>query len=191
MKKVKVKRKTKEVDACVQINLKGEGRSKIDIPIPFFAHMLELLSFHSKIDMEISAKGDIEVDFHHTVEDIGIALGEAFSKAIKTEEGIARFGDATVPMDESLVTVAVDISGRGFLKYNVDKKGKIGNFDMELVETFLQAFAMKGGITLHVLLHYGRNKHHIVECIFKALAVALRRAILPLRKGVSSTKGVL
>jgi len=191
MKKVKVERKTKEVQVDVQINLRGEGKSKIDIPVPFLAHMLELLSFHSKIDMEISAKGDVEVDFHHTVEDIGIALGEAFSKAIKMEEGIVRFGDATVPMDESLVTVSVDISGRGFLKYNVDKKGKIGNFDMELVETFLQGFAAKGGLTLHVLLHYGRNKHHIVECIFKALAVSLRRAIQPLREGVSSTKGVL
>jgi len=191
MKKIKVERKTKEVQVEVRLNLRGSGKSSIDIPIPFLVHMLELLSFHSKIDMEIHAKGDIEVDLHHTVEDVGIALGDAFSKAVKMEEGIARFGDATVPMDESLVTVSLDISGRGFLKYNVDKKGKIGNFDMELIETFLQGFAMRGGLTLHVLLHYGRNKHHIVEGIFKALAVALRRAIFPIRKGVSSTKGIL
>lgn len=190
-KEVSVERKTKEVDVNVKICLNGNGISKIDIPLPFLSHMLELLSFHSKIDMEIKARGDIDVDPHHTVEDVGIALGEAFSKAIRQEEGIARFGSATVPMDESLVTASLDISGRGFLKYNVDKKGKIGNFDMELIETFLQGFAAKAGITIHVILHYGRNKHHIVEGIFKALAVALRNALYPLRKGVSSTKGVL
>lgn len=190
MKKVKCERKTKEVEVSVALNLYGEGKSKIDIPVPFLSHMLELLAFHSGMDMEVKAKGDVHVDLHHTVEDIGIALGEALSKALK-KEGIARFGEAILPMDEALVTVALDISGRGFLRYDVDKKGRIGNFDMELVETFLQGLVLRSGITLHVILHHGRNKHHIVEAIFKGLAVALRKAVLPLRKGVPSTKGIL
>lgn len=191
MKEGKAERKTKEVEVKVSLKPNGEGKNLINIPIPFLKHMLELLSFHSGIDLNIEAKGDIDVDLHHTVEDVGLAIGEALSKAIGDGKDISRYGSAIVPMDEALTLVSVDVSGRGLLVYKVKTKGKIGNFDMELIETFFNALASKGGVTLHIILQYGKNKHHIAEAIFKGFAVALRNALSQRKTGIPSTKGTL
>ncbi len=195
MRTAKVERKTKETDIKVAINIDGEGRYAIDTSIPFLDHMLSLMSKHGLIDMNIKAKGDIEVDYHHTVEDVGIVLGRAVRQAFGNLVGIARYGQASVPMDEALASVILDISGRPYLVYKVDfpKRGKLKNFDPDLVEDFLQAFVGGSGITLHVASPYGRNTHHIIEAVFKALGRALRQAVTidPRVKGVPSTKKVL
>jgi len=195
MRTAKVDRKTKETDIRMSINLDGEGRYAIDTSIPFLDHMLSLMSKHGLLDMKIKAKGDIDIDFHHTVEDIGIVLGKAMKEALGNMQGITRYGQASVPMDEALAMVSIDISGRPYLVYKVEipKKSKIKNFDPDLVEDFLQAFASNSSITLHVITPYGRNTHHIIEAIFKALGRALRQAVAidPRVKGVPSTKRVL
>lgn len=195
MRIAKVDRKTKETDIRLSINLDGGGKYAIDTSIPFLDHMLSLMSKHGLLDMKIKAKGDIDIDFHHTVEDIGIVLGKAVKQALGNMQGITRYGQASVPMDEALAMVSIDISGRPYLVYKVEipKKSKIKNFDPDLIEDFLQAFASNSSITLHVITPYGRNTHHIIEAIFKALGRALRQAVAidPRVKGVPSTKKVL
>ncbi|OGW46049.1 MAG: imidazoleglycerol-phosphate dehydratase [Nitrospirae bacterium RBG_13_41_22] len=195
MRTAKVDRKTKETDINITINLDGEGKYTIDTSIPFLDHMLSLMCKHGLFDLKIKAKGDIDVDYHHTVEDIGIVLGKAIKQALVDMKGISRFGQASVPMDEALASVTLDISGRPYLVYKVEfpKKSKIKNFDPDLIEDFLQAFVSNSSITLHVESLYGRNTHHIIEAIFKALGRALKQAVTidPRIKGIPSTKKVL
>ena len=189
----RIYRKTKETEITVELSFDGKGEYSIDTGIGFFNHMLESLSKHSGIDMQITCKGDLHVDFHHTVEDVGIALGEAFYKAVFPVGAIERFGEAKIVMDEALVESAVDISGRPFLYFDLGLlSGKIGEFDAELAEEFFRAFIYNAKISAHIVKVRGQNMHHIVEGAFKALAVSLRRALKPNEKGgVPSTKGVL
>jgi imidazoleglycerol-phosphate dehydratase len=195
MRKALIQRKTKETDIRLILNLDGKGQYSIDSSIPFLDHMLSLMCKHGIFDMKLKAKGDIDIDFHHTIEDIGIVLGKALKQALGDMKGISRFGQATVPMDEALASVNIDISGRPFLVYRVffPKKSKIKSFDPDLIEDFLQAFVSNSGITLHVESPYGRNTHHIIEAAFKALGRALRNAVSidPRIKGIPTTKGQL
>jgi imidazoleglycerol-phosphate dehydratase len=194
MRASKVSRKTKETDIQIELNLDGSGKSQISTSIAFLDHMLTLLSVHGLFDLRISARGDTEVDFHHTVEDIGICLGKAIREALGEKIALFRYGSAVIPMDESLAEVHVDLSGRPTLVYQVPfSRRKIGHFDTELIQEFLQALVNQGGMTLHARVLYGRNGHHMVEALFKALGWALRRAvgIDPRRPGVPSTKGKL
>jgi imidazoleglycerol-phosphate dehydratase len=195
MRKAIVERKTKETDIKLTLNLDGKGQYSIDTSIPFLDHMLSLMCKHGIFDIKLKAKGDIEIDYHHTVEDIGIVLGKAVKQALGDMKGISRFGQATVPMDEALASVSIDISGRPYLVYKVvfPKKSKIKNFDPDLIEDFLQAFVSNSGITLHVESPYGRNTHHIIEAVFKSLGRALRNAVSidPKIKGIPTTKGQL
>jgi len=187
-------RKTKETDVSVELDLDGSGKSVISTGIPFFDHMLDLFSRHGLIDLTIRAKGDLQVDHHHTVEDVGIVLGLAFSEALGDKKGIKRFGTATAPMDESLSTVSVDISGRPYLVFDAKvPKIKTGDFDAEVVKEFFQAFAFNAKVSLHVRNSYGDNTHHIFESVFKAFGLALREAtgLDPRVTGVPSTKGSL
>lgn len=187
-------RNTKETQIKLKINLDGEGKNSIQTPAFFLNHMLTLFSRHSLFDLDIEAKGDVEVDFHHITEDIGIVLGETFAKALGKKEGIGRYGSFYVPMDEALAFCAVDISGRPFLFFNADfSKDKVGDFDVELVEEFFRAFASSACITLHLDAIRGQNTHHIIEALFKAFGRALKDAVRvdPREKGVPSTKGVL
>jgi imidazoleglycerol-phosphate dehydratase len=190
-----VMRKTKETDIAVSVDLDGTGAAKIATGIGFFDHMLEQLARHSLIDIDIRAAGDLHIDQHHTVEDTGIALGQAVRQALGDRAGIARFADVLLPMDETLTRVAVDVSGRPFLVFRTKfAQAKIGAFDTELVREFFQAFATHAAMTLHVETLYGENAHHIAESSFKGLARALRAAITldPRQKGaIPSTKGML
>ena len=190
----KISRKTKETAISLSLVIDGVGKSSISTGIPFFDHMLSLFSKHGLFDLSLKAKGDIDVDYHHTVEDTGIALGEAFKKALGNKERIERYGDAKVPMDESLAEVALDISGRPHLEYNVEiTKKKFIDFDAEVVKEVFEAFVLNAGMTVHINLIRGKNMHHIIESIFKAFGVALSKAcaISPRKRGVPSTKGVL
>jgi imidazoleglycerol-phosphate dehydratase len=194
-RKAKIARKTSETDIVVEIDLDGEGRQTISTSIPFLDHMLSLFSKHGLFDLKVKAKGDIEIDDHHTVEDVGICLGDAVKKAIGSKKGIKRYGTTSVPMDETLASVTIDMSDRPYLVYNVTfpKRARIKSFDQDLVEDFLQAFSTRSGCNLHVNLSYGRNIHHIIEAIFKAFGRALSDAVRidPRIKGVMSTKGKL
>ena len=190
-----VKRATAETSIDVSLNLDGTGKSTVKTKIGFFDHMLTLLSAHSLIDMKVNCDGDIEVDGHHSVEDCGIALGKAFKQAIGDKRGINRYGSFFLPMDESLSLVSLDISGRPFLVCELGELAPmIGSFDTQLVEEFMRAFAVNAGITLHIKVFYGKNSHHKVEGVFKALGHALRQAVeydpRALNK-IPSTKGVL
>jgi imidazoleglycerol-phosphate dehydratase len=191
----KVERKTKETDISVAVDLDGTGASEIATGIGFLDHMLDQLSRHSLIDLKVKAKGDLHIDFHHTTEDTGICIGEAVSKALGDRKGIRRWGEATVPMDETLTRVALDASNRPYLIWKVNfSKPKLGEMDTELFKEWFQAFAQNAGLTLHIENLYGENNHHIVESCFKGLARALRQAIeIDPRKSdaVPSTKGVL
>ncbi|HET9161500.1 MAG TPA: imidazoleglycerol-phosphate dehydratase HisB [Caulobacteraceae bacterium] len=191
----KVERRTKETAIAVSVYLDGTGRSEIATGIGFLDHMLEQLSRHSLIDLTVKAKGDLHIDFHHTTEDTGITIGEAVAKALGERTGIRRWGEATVPMDETLTRVALDASNRPYLIWKVKfSKPKLGEMDTELFKEWFQAFAQHAGLTLHVENLYGENNHHIVESCFKGLARALRQAIeIDPRKAdaVPSTKGVL
>ena len=191
----KTERKTKETEIAVSVDLDGSGRSEISTGIGFLDHMLEQLSRHSLIDLKVKAKGDLHIDFHHTTEDTGICIGEAVAKALGDRTGIRRWGEATVPMDETLTRVAIDISNRPYLIWKVEfNRPKLGAMDTELFKEWFQAFAQLGGLTLHVWNHYGENNHHIVESCFKGLARSLRVAceIDPRQTmAVPSTKGVL
>src|ERR1700752_494550 len=195
MRKAVVKRATKETDVEVAVDLDGTGVSSISTGIGFLDHMLDLLARHSRIDLDIKAKGDLHVDHHHTTEDVGIALGQAVKKALGDMKGITRYADVHVPIDEALTRVALDISGRPFLVFNVDfVRDKVGTFDTELVQEWFQAFAMNSGVTLHVATLYGTNDHHIAQSCFKGLARALRAAVAidpRARDEVPSTKGSL
>ena len=189
-----VKRKTNETEIEMDLNLDGEGKYDLSTNIPFLDHMLAQLAKHGLFDLKIKATGDVEIDFHHTVEDVGIVLGEAFKKALKDKKGIRRFGSAYTPLDEALALVVVDIAGRPYFVYDVDlPKEKVGEFDVELVEDFFQAFANNCGATLHVRMISGNNLHHIVEAIFKAFAKAMDQGtrIDKRIKDIPSTKGVL
>ena len=195
MRKASLDRKTTETTISVAVNLDGTGAYDVKSGIGFLDHMLELLSRHSLIDVKLRAKGDTHIDFHHTTEDIGIALGQAFAKALGDRKGIRRYADCLLPMDEALTRAAIDVSGRPFLIWKVDfSRPKIGEFDTELVREWFQAFAMNAGVTLHVETLHGDNCHHIAESCFKALARVLRGAIEidPRQKNrIPSTKGSL
>lgn len=189
-----VKRKTGETDIEVKVNLDGEGNYNISTGIGFFDHMLNLFTRHGLMDIDLKAVGDLEVDGHHTVEDVGIALGNAIKNALGNKERIKRYGTSYVPMDEALAFVSLDLSGRPFLVFDYEmEKRVLGTFDTELVEEFFRALAFNAGITLHIRVLYGKNLHHIIEGIFKATGKALREAVTVDEriKGVMSTKGVL
>lgn len=194
MRKTKAERKTKETDISISINLDGKGSHKINTSIPFLDHMLSLLSFHSQIDLEIAARGDIEIDFHHLMEDLGIVFGEAIKKALGDKSGIRRYGAATIPMDECLAQVVIDFSGRPYLVYKVKPpKGSLRGLEFSLFEDFFRALTSHAMMNLHIVVHYGRDLHHIFEAIFKAFGRALREAASkdPFVKGLPSTKGKL
>jgi imidazoleglycerol-phosphate dehydratase len=193
-RKAKIFRKTRETEIKVDLNLDGSGRYQISTSIPFLDHMLTLLAAHSLLDLTIQAKGDTAIDFHHTVEDLGICIGSALHQALGKKEGVRRYGSAFVPMDESLASVHVDLSGRPHLVFDLPlRKRKIGGFDTELVREFFQALVNNAAITLHAQVIYGRNGHHMVESLFKACGRALRQALSKDEKvrGVPSTKGKL
>ncbi len=195
MRSAAVKRDTAETKISLSLDLDGSGKAEIATGIGFLDHMLTLLARHALIDMTINAKGDLEVDDHHTAEDIGIALGQAFRQALGDKKGIVRYADCLMPMDETLTRVALDISGRPFLVFRTDfPTQKIGTFDSELVREWFQAFAINAGVTLHVETLYGANSHHIAESCFKGLARVIRLAVAidPQAKDrVPSTKGTL
>ena len=189
-----IKRDTAETQIELSLDLDGSGRADLVTGVGFFDHMLTLLAKHAAIDLKVNAKGDLHVDQHHTVEDVGICLGQALRKAVGDKAGIRRYGHFTLPMDETLVTAAVDLSGRYAMHFAAPMPTpKIGDFDSQLVEEFWQAVAANALMNLHVLLHYGRNTHHISEAVFKATARALRMALEtdPRMPGVPSTKGTL
>lgn len=193
-RKAKTERATSEVKVEVEINLDGEGNFDIDTGIPFFDHMLAQFAKHGYFDLTIKAAGDLEVDFHHTVEDVGLALGDAFLKALGDKKSITRFGEAFVPFDETLAFASVDLSGRPYLVYNVSvPKTKVGEFDIELGEEFFKSFSNTLLCNLHIELKYGDNLHHVIEAVFKAVGRALDKAshIDPRSGGVPSTKGKL
>jgi imidazoleglycerol-phosphate dehydratase len=195
LRKARIERKTKETEITAEVNLDGKGSYSISTGVGFFDHMLEQLSRHSRIDISLSAKGDLHIDQHHTVEDCGIALGQAFAKALGDKRGIARYAHAYLPMDETLTRTALDISGRPYLIWRVAiPMAKIGEMDTELFREFFQAFAQNAGITLHIELLYGENSHHIAESCFKGLARALASAVAIDEKAkgeIPSTKGQL
>ena len=193
MRTGKIFRETKETKIEVEINLDGVGKTEISTGIGFFNHMLNLFAAHGRFDLKIFCEGDIEVDGHHSVEDIGICLGQAVKIALGDKKSIQRYGTFFLPMDETLAMVSLDISGRSFLVFDENFAPTIGNFDTELVEEFLRAFAFNAGITLHAKILHGKNSHHKVEAIFKALGHALQIAVEKNEKisGVPSTKGVL
>jgi imidazoleglycerol-phosphate dehydratase len=189
-----IERKTAETDIQVTLNVDGNGQSDINTGIGFFDHMLILFAKHGLFDLTVQAKGDLQVDGHHTVEDTGIVLGQALLKALDNKQGIKRYGTAFIPMDEALVMVSLDISGRPFLAFDaVMTAPSVGNFDTELVEEFLRALAVNAGLTLHIKMLAGKNAHHIIEAIFKALGRALDEATRQDNRivGVMSTKGIL
>ncbi len=193
VRKAKIRRKTRETRIALEVNLDGSGKSKLKTQFGFLDHMLELIAAHGGFDLDISASGDIHVDAHHLMEDLGICLGQAFLNALGDKKGIARYGHMILPMDEALAEVALDISGRPLLVYNVEiPQRRRWEFDLNLIEEFLRAFANAARLTIHVRLIYGKNYHHCIEAIFKALARSLRQACT--RQGpprIPSTKGKL
>ncbi len=193
-RRARVERKTKETSVTVELTLDGKGEYSISTGTPFLDHMLELFARHGFFDLTVQACGDLEVDAHHTVEDVGLALGQALREALGTKEGIRRFGEATVPLDEALVSAVVDLSGRPYLAYDLKpRQQRVGDFDVELVHDFMQALANQAAMNLHLTMHRGRNSHHVIEAGFKALARALDSAscVEPRLRGVLSTKGAL
>lgn len=193
MREGEIQRTTYETDIKLRLNLDGEGKSTIDTGIGFFDHMLTLFARHGALDLRLSVKGDLNVDGHHSVEDTGIVLGQAVFKALGDKAGIKRYGCAYVPMDEALARCVLDISGRGFLVYDVPEMAYNPGMDVMLAEEFFRAFAVNAGITLHISVLYGKNPHHMLEGMFKALGRALREAVLMDGRieGVPSTKGLL
>lgn len=192
-RKAEIMRKTSETDIVLKLVLDSTDKSKVNTGVPFFDHMLESMSKHGRFFIEITCKGDNEVDDHHSIEDIGICLGMAFKKALGNMSGVVRFGDAEVPMDDSLAKAVVDLSGRSYYKYSgQDLQGRFGNYDEELTEEFLRSFSSNAGINLHISLQYGKNRHHIHEAIFKALGLSLYKACTIdtfLKNNIQSTKG--
>jgi len=193
-RKGEYKRKTLETEVEVKIDLDGKGISNLQTEIYFLNHMLTLFSRHGFFDLGVKARGDLEVDYHHTVEDIGICLGEAIKKALQDKKGIKRYGFTILPMDESLAQVAIDLSGRGQLTYNVQfEQERVGSFEVSLVEEFFRSLSYHAGMTLHINLLYGKNSHHIIEAIFKSFGRALDKAIREDNRidDIPSTKGVI
>lgn len=193
-RKAEVSRKTAETEISVEINLDGVGEGNISTSVGFMDHMFSLLARHALVDLTVKGKGDTHIDDHHLVEDLGICLGDAVKKAIGDKKGIARYGSAIIPMDESLCSVAIDISGRPYFVYHVEfRSRKAGKFDFALLKEFFKSFSDHSGMTLHINLMYGKNSHHIAEAIFKAFALALRRAVTihDRIEGILSTKGSL
>ena len=189
-----VERKTKETEIAVVVDLEGSGKAEIETGMPFLNHMLDSFSRHGLFDIRVQARGDLEVDYHHTVEDVGLALGEAFKKALGDKHGIRRFGEASCPLDETLAKVVIDLSGRPYLSYNVKiRPGRVGSFDTDLPHEFYAAFTNQLGMNLHIDVPRGENPHHIIESCFKAFARAMDFAtqIDPRVQGVLSTKGSL
>lgn len=189
-----ISRTTGETDIQLSFNIDGEGKSELNTGVPFLNHMLDLFAKHGQFDLNVQAKGDIDVDDHHTTEDIGICLGQVLKEALGDKKGIKRYGNAFVPMDETLAQVVVDLSNRPHLEFRADLPSqKVGTFDTELVHEFMWKFALEARMNLHIIVHYGQNTHHIIEAIFKALARALDEAttIDPRIKGIPSTKGML
>ena len=187
-------RKTRETEISVLVAVEGKGQADVDTGMPFFNHMLDIFTRHGLFDVKVKAKGDLEVDYHHTVEDVGLALGQAFKEALGDKHGIRRFGEASCPLDETLAKVVVDLSGRPYLSYNVKiRAGRVGNFDTDLPHEFFQAFANQLGMNLHIDLIRGENPHHIIEACFKAFARAMDMATQfdERIQGVLSTKGSL
>ncbi|MGO9612964.1 MAG: imidazoleglycerol-phosphate dehydratase HisB [Dissulfurispiraceae bacterium] len=195
MRKAKVARKTKETDISIELTLEGKGDCDINTSIPFLDHMLNLFAFHGSMDLEIKATGDLEVDYHHLMEDLGITMGEAIKKALADKKGIRRFGEATIPMDESLVQVVIDLSGRPYLVYNVKPpRGTVRRgLEVTLFEDFFRAMTNHAMMNLHITVKYGRDLHHIFEAVFKASGRALKEAVSvdPKIKGLPTTKGNL
>ena len=194
MRKSDITRKTSETDICVSVNIDGKGEYQIDTKCGFFNHMLELFAKHSQMDLKVICDGDVYVDDHHTVEDCGIAIGQAIKQALGNKEKIRRYATAFVPMDEALARVCLDISGRPYIVYDVDFQCmKAGTFDAQLCEEFMRALAVNAGLTLHISVLYGKNTHHIIEAVFKAVGQAIRNAasIDESLNGVLSTKGIL
>jgi imidazoleglycerol-phosphate dehydratase len=190
----RVERKTKETEIVVTVDLEGSGKAEIETGMPFFNHMLESFSRHGLFDIKLQARGDLEVDYHHTVEDVGLALGEAFKKALGDKQGIRRFGEASCPLDETLANVVIDLSGRPYLSYNVKiRPGRVGSFDTDLPHEFYAAFTNQLGMNLHIDVIRGENPHHIIEACFKAFARAMDMAtgFDERIRGVLSTKGNL
>lgn len=189
-----LRRKTNETNIQLSINIDGEGSSNLETGVPFMTHMLDLFAKHGQFDLMIDAKGDVEIDDHHTTEDIGICLGQAINEALGDKRGIKRYGNSFVPMDEALAQVVVDLSNRPHLEMRAEfPNQKVGTFDTELVHEFLWKLALEARMNLHVIVHYGHNTHHMIEAVFKALARALDEAttIDPRIKGIPSTKGML
>ena len=195
MRSSEIKRKTAETDICLSLCLDGSGESNINTGVGFLDHMLTLFAKHGRFDLDVTCKGDIEVDVHHSVEDIGICLGMAFAEALGEGRGISRYGDITLPMDEALILAAVDLGGRSHLEYGLEiPTEKVGTFDTELVEEFFIAFVRNAKMNLHILQFRGRNSHHIIEGTFKAVARALAKAVAvqeAYQDEIPSTKGVL
>jgi imidazoleglycerol-phosphate dehydratase len=190
----KISRKTKETDITIDVDLDGSGKAEVETGMPFFNHMLDAFTRHGLFDIKVKAKGDLEVDYHHTVEDVGLALGQAFKDALGDKHGIRRFGEASCPLDEALAKVVVDLSGRPYLSYNVKiRPGRVGDFDTDLPHEFYAAFANQLGMNLHIDVMRGENPHHIIEACFKAFARAMDFAtqVDPRVQGVPSTKGSL
>ncbi len=194
LRKAKVRRKTNETDVNVELNLDGTGNYSVDTSIPFLDHMLSLTAKHGLLDLKIKAKGDTEIDYHHLIEDIGITLGETISKAVGNKKGILRYGNAEIPMDESLASVAMDLGGRPYLIYKLKlRKSSIKDLDLSLFEDFFKALSNNAMMNLHIILHYGRDPHHIFEAVFKAFGKALSMAANKSTriKGLPTTKGKL
>lgn len=195
MRQARMSRKTQETEITVALNLDGDGRATVSTGIGFLDHMLTLLARHAHLDLEVSAIGDLQVDGHHTTEDIGIVLGQVIARALGDKRGIGRYGYAVVPMDEALLSAAIDLSGRPFLVFNASfSSGLTGDFETQLTEEFFRAVAFNAGMTLHLTCHYGQNDHHKIEGLFKAFARGLETAVAinPTRAGdILSTKGVL
>ena len=191
MRSANITRKTRETDIVLSVGLDGTGKAEISTGVGFFDHMLELLTVHSRMDIRLVCKGDLQVDAHHTVEDVGIALGDCVKAALGDKRGIARFADRLVPMDEVAAQVAIDFSGRPCLIFEETLTGKVGNFDMELVEEFLRAFTTHAGCNLYVRLLRKGNRHHMAEAVFKALALCVRDAVKVVSDTIPSSKGLL
>lgn len=191
MRKASISRKTKETEIKIEVNLDGSGQHNIETSIGFLDHMFELFAFHGNFDIKLKAKGDIHVDYHHIIEDLGIVLGKSIEKALAEKKGIKRYGFASIPMDESLAQVSIDLGGRAFLVYNVPFEGVIKDIDINLFEEFFRAFTNNAKITLHINVLYGKDLHHIIEAVFKAFAKALKDAITITGDIIPSTKGII
>lgn len=191
MRKASISRKTKETEVKVELNLDGSGQNQIKTSIGFLDHMFELFSFHGNFDLKLKAIGDIHIDYHHLIEDIGIVFGKSLDKALGDRKGIKRYGFASIPMDEALTQVSIDIGGRAFIVYNVPFEGLIKDININLFEEFFRAVANNAKITLHINVMYGKDLHHIIEAVFKAFSKALRDAVMITGDTLPSTKGIL